>query len=178
MARKRLSALAIEKLEAQIDDAMTDVAESAIFGICDMQKNVIKRLRMTATGVDDVTNATTHADHLIPAKLERLLYPKPWKVVYGGRGSAKTRTVSTILTESARFKSERIGCFREIQQSIEDSSYQELVDEIDRKGESKEYRCIDGKITHKKTKSKFRFRGLYRNVTGVKIGRASCRERV
>jgi phage terminase large subunit len=168
MARKRLSALAIEKLEAQIDDAMTDVAESAIFGICDMQKNVIKRLRMTATGVDDVTNATTHADHLIPAKLERLLYPKPWKVVYGGRGSAKTRTVSTILTESARFKSERIGCFREIQQSIEDSSYQELVDEIDRKGESKEYRCIDGKITHKKTKSKFRFRGLYRNVTGVK----------
>ncbi|MGS6559979.1 hypothetical protein ACUWFG_49315, partial [Escherichia coli] len=72
MARKRLSALAIEKLEAQIDDAMTDVAESAIFGICDMQKNVIKRLRMTATGVDDVTNATTHADHLIPAKLERL----------------------------------------------------------------------------------------------------------
>lgn len=58
MARKRLSALAIEKLEAQIDDAMTDVAESAIFGICDMQKNVIKRLRMTATGVDDVSEAS------------------------------------------------------------------------------------------------------------------------
>ena len=53
------SSAAIERLEAQIDDAMTDVAESAIFGICDMQKNIIKRLRMTATGVDDVTNATT-----------------------------------------------------------------------------------------------------------------------
>ena len=42
------------------------------------------------------------------------------------------------------------------------------MDEIDRKGESSEYRCIDGKITHKRTKSKFRFRGLYRNITGVK----------
>jgi hypothetical protein len=38
MARKRLSALAIEKLEAQVDDVLTEVAESAIFGICDMQK--------------------------------------------------------------------------------------------------------------------------------------------
>lgn len=168
MARKRISALAIEKLEAQVDDAMTDIAESAIFGICDMQKNVVKRLRMTATGVEDVTHATTQADHLIPAKLERLLYPKRNKVVFGGRASTKTRTVATILTESARFRPERIGCFREIQQSIEDSSYQELVDEIDRKGESSEYRCIDGKITHKRTKSKFRFRGLYRNITGVK----------
>lgn len=168
MARKRLSALAIEKLEEKIDDAINTVAESAVFGICDMDKNVIKRLKMTATGVEDVTHTVVDADHLIPAKLEKLLYPKPWKVVYGGRGSAKTRTVSTILTESARFQTERIGCFREIQQSIEDSSYQELVDEIERKGEASEYRCVDGKITHKRTKSKFRFRGLYRNVTGVK----------
>ena len=59
MARKRLSALAIEKLESKVDDAMTEVAESAIFGVCDMQKNVIKRLRMTANGVEDVTHATT-----------------------------------------------------------------------------------------------------------------------
>lgn len=168
MARKRLSALAIEKLEAQIDDALTEVAESAIFGICDMQKNVIKRLRMTATGVDDVTNATTHADHLIPAKLERLLYPKRFKFVYGGRGSGKTRTIITILTERARFRPDRFACFREIQQSIEDSSYQELVDEIARKGESAEFRVINNEITHKKTKAKFRFKGLYRNQTTVK----------
>lgn len=168
MARKRLSALAIEKLEAQIDDALTDVAESAIFGICDMQKNVIKRLRMTATGVDDVTNVTTHADHLIPAKLERLLYPKRFKFVYGGRGSGKTRTIITILTERARFRTDRFACFREIQQSIEDSSYQELVDEIARKGESAEFRVVNNEITHKKTKAKFRFKGLYRNQTTVK----------
>ena len=91
MARKRLSALAIEKLEAQVDDVLTDVAESAIFGICDMQKNVIKRLKMTADGVEDVTHATTHADHLIPAKLEKLLYPKRNKIVLGGRASTKTK---------------------------------------------------------------------------------------
>ena len=168
MARKRLSALAIEKLEAQVDDVLTDVAESAIFGICDMQKNVIKRLKMTADGVEDVTHATTHADHLIPAKLERLLYPKRNKIVMGGRASTKTRTVTTIITERARFRLERVACFREIQQSIEDSSYQELVDEIARKGESAEFRVINNEITHKATKSKFRFKGLYRNQTTVK----------
>lgn len=168
MTRKRLSALAIEKLEAQVDDAMTEVAESAIFGICDMQKNVIKRLKMTAEGVEDVTHATTHADHLIPAKLEKLLYPKRNKIVMGGRASTKTRTVTTIITERARFRPERVACFREIQQSIEDSSYQELVDEIARKGESTEFRVINNEITHKATKSKFRFKGLYRNQTTVK----------
>lgn len=168
MPRKRLSALAIEKLEAQVDDVLTDVAESATFGICDMQKNVIKRLRMTADGVEDVTHATTQADHLIPAKLERLLYPKRFKFAFGGRGSAKTRTIITILTERARFRKDRVACFREIQQSIEDSSYQELVDEIARKGEAAEFRVINNEITHKKTKSKFRFKGLYRNQTTVK----------
>lgn len=168
MPRKRLSAVAIEKLEQAIGDATTSTATSAVFGICNMQKEVVRKLRMTADGVTDVSSEHCEPDHLIPERLERLLYPKPWKVVFGGRGSAKTRTVATILTESARFRPERVGCFREIQQSIEDSSYQELVDEIERKGESAEYRCIDGKITHKRTKSKFRFRGLYRNITGVK----------
>lgn len=167
MARKRLTANAIEKLEMQIVEA-GKVAESAVFGICDMERNVIKRLMMTAKGVQDVTNVVDTCDHLIPAKLERLLYPKPWKVAFGGRGSGKTRTVTSVLTESARFRPERIACFREIQASIDDSSYQELVDEIGRKGEAEEFRCIDGKITHKGTKSKFRFRGLYRNVSAVK----------
>ena len=82
--------------------------------------------------------------------------------------SGKTRTVTTILTERARFKPDRIACFREIQQSIEDSSYQELKDEIDRKGETKEFRVINNEITHKVTKAKFRFKGLYRNQTTVK----------
>lgn len=168
MARKRLSALAIEKLEEQVSDITAESASSAIFGLCDMQKNVVKRLKMTAEGVEDVTHATTHADHLMPAKLERLLYPKRFKFAYGGRGSGKTRTIITILTERARFRKDRFACFREIQQSIEESSYQELVDEINRKGEASEFRITDKEITHKKTKTKFRFKGLYRNQTTVK----------
>lgn len=168
MPRKRLSAVAIEKLESQIDDMSQVTAESAVFGICDMQKNIIKRLRMTATGVDDVTHSCVECDHLIPSKLEKLLYPKRFKFVFGGRGSAKTRTIITILTERARFRKDRLACFREIQQSIEDSSYQELIDEINRKGETSEFRIVNNEITHKATKAKFRFKGLYRNQTTVK----------
>ena len=83
-----------------------------------MRRTSLKRLRMTAAGVDDVTNATTHADHLIPAKLERLLYQNDSSFVYGGRGSGENENDSiTILTERARFRPDRFACFREIQQS-------------------------------------------------------------
>ena len=168
MARKRLSAIAIEKLEQAIGDAANDGATSAVFGICNMQKEVIRKLRMTADGVTDVSDEECKGEHLIPERLEKLLYPKRFKFIFGGRGSGKTRTITTIITERARFRPDRIACFREIQQSIEDSSYQELVDEITRKGELKEFRVINNEITHKSTKAKFRFKGLYRNQTTVK----------
>ena len=168
MPRKRLSSIAIEKLEQAIGDATADAATSAVFGICNMQKEIIRKLRMTADGVTDVSDEDCEADHLIPERLEKLLYPKRFKFIFGGRGSGKTRTITTIITERARFKPDRIACFREIQQSIEDSSYQELVDEITRKGELKEFRVINNEITHRTTKAKFRFKGLYRNQTTVK----------
>lgn len=165
MARKRLSESVISKLEEVASIAYGNGAESSVFGICDINRNVIKCLRMDATGV---TECSDDPQILIPAKLERLLYPKRYKIIYGGRGSGKTRTVASILTEKARFKRSRIACFREIQVSIKDSSYQEIVDEIERKGEIEEFRTVDNEITHGATKSKMSFKGLYRNQTTVK----------
>ena len=100
MKRKRLSAVAVEKAEQALDISC-EAVESAVFGICDINRNVVKRLRMTADGVSDTDDEPTI---LIPNKLEKLLYPKRIKVIYGGRGSGKTRTVTSILTERARFK--------------------------------------------------------------------------
>lgn len=164
MARKRITPQSIEKLEAALDINF-DVAESAVFGVCDMQRQVIKRLKMTADGVEETSEEPTI---LIPERLEKLLYPKRLKIIYGGRGSGKTRTVTSVLTERSRFRRERIACFREIQGSIKESSYQEIIDEIERKGEFEEFRQVEGEITHKLTRSKFSFKGLYRNVTTVK----------
>lgn len=168
MARKRLSALAIEKLEQAVGNS-TSKPESAVFGIVDKlidgKPNVIKRLKMTSTGVSETNEEPTI---LIPERMELLLYPRRFKVFYGGRGSGKTANVVSYLIEKARFRNSRVGCFREIQNSIKESSYAELVDEINRKGHTQEYRCVDGEITHHTTRSKFVFRGLWRNITAIK----------
>lgn len=169
MARKRLSSIAIEKLEQAVGNS-TAKPESAVFGIVDKlladgTPNVIKRLKMTATGVSETDEEPTI---LIPKRMELLLYPRRFKVFYGGRGSGKTANVVSYLIEKARFRNSRVGCFREIQNSIKESSYAELVDEINRKGHAQEYRCVDGEITHHSTRSKFVFRGLWRNITAIK----------
>lgn len=169
MARKRLSSIAIEKLEQAVGNS-TAKPESAVFGIVDKlladgTPNVIKRLKMTATGVSETNEEPTI---LIPKRMELLLYPRRFKVFYGGRGSGKTANVVSYLIEKARFRNSRVGCFREIQNSIKESSYAELVDEINRKGHTQEYRCVDGEITHHITRSKFVFRGLWRNITAIK----------
>nr|UYL17162.1 MAG: terminase large subunit [Caudoviricetes sp.]UYL17179.1 MAG: terminase large subunit [Caudoviricetes sp.]UYL17201.1 MAG: terminase large subunit [Caudoviricetes sp.]UYL17207.1 MAG: terminase large subunit [Caudoviricetes sp.] len=169
MARKRLSSIAIEKLEQAVGNS-TAKPESAVFGIVDKlladgTPNVIKRLKMTATGVSETNEEPTI---LIPKRMELLLYPRRFKVFYGGRGSGKTANVVSYLVEKARFRNSRVGCFREIQNSIKESSYAELVDEINRKGHTQEYRCVDGEITHHITRSKFVFRGLWRNITAIK----------
>lgn len=169
MARKRLSSIAIEKLEQAVGNS-TAKPESAVFGIVDKlladgAPNVIKRLKMTATGVSETNEEPTI---LIPKRMELLLYPRRFKVFYGGRGSGKTANVVSYLIEKARFRNSRVGCFREIQNSIKESSYAELVDEINRKGHTQEYRCVDGEITHHTTRSKFVFRGLWRNITAIK----------
>lgn len=169
MVRKRLSALAIEKLEQVVGNSNSK-PESAVFGLVDKllpdgTPNVVKRLKMTATGVSETDEKPTI---LIPERMELLLYPRRFKVFYGGRGSGKTANVVSYLIEKARFRNSRVGCFREIQNSIKESSYAELVDEINRKGHTQEYRCVDGEITHHTTRSKFVFRGLWRNITAIK----------
>lgn len=60
------------------------------------------------------------------------LQPARFKVAYGGRGSGKTRTLVSILTNNV-LQGWRVVCFREIMESIADSVYQEFVDEIERR---------------------------------------------
>ena len=63
---------------------------------------------------------------------EYLQYAR-FKVAYGGRGSAKTRTFTTLLTNNVLHHGWRVVCFREIMESISESVYQEFVAEIERR---------------------------------------------
>lgn len=69
----------------------------------------------------------------IPLKLERLLYPKRYKIVFGGRSSAKTRTFSSLVAEYIRAYNKKILCCREIFHSIRESSHRSIANEIDRR---------------------------------------------
>lgn len=161
MSRRRISRGAITRVERYFKGISTK-AEPAVFGICNLQREVVKRV--------DIDGNETDAEPtvLIPAKLERLIYPKRLKIVYGGRGSAKTRTVVSILTAQASARRERVLCLREIQASIEESSLAELSEEIERRELSDSFVVGRKSIRVPATRSSFSFRGLYRNVTGIK----------
>lgn len=158
---KRLSLKAIEQLEEKIASANAKPT-SAVFGICDMERNVLRAYRIVDRApvlVDEVPTI------MIPERLEKLLFPKRLKIVFGGRGSGKTRTITSILTEFARTHTERVLCLREVLKSIDDSSYQELVDEINRRPWSAEYRVINNKISVPSKKSTFKFEGMRTNAS-------------
>jgi phage terminase large subunit len=66
----------------------------------------------------------------LPDWSELLFEPARYKVVYGGRGSAKSWSFATALLLSAAQQRERVLCAREIQKSIDDSVKRLLDDRI------------------------------------------------
>lgn len=158
---KRLSLKVIQELEDRYRAAKSETV-SAVFGVCDMQGEVIRGWQYIE-GVPQLTDLP--ATIMIPERLEKLLFPKRRIIIYGGRGSGKTRTITAWLTEMARHQTERVLCLREVLKSIDDSSYQELVDEINRKPWADEFRCINNKISVPNKKSTFKFEGMRTNAS-------------
>lgn len=96
----------------------------------------------------------------IPFKLTDIIKPHRFKILYGGRGGAKSHTIAQVLIAMSMQKKLRILCVREVQKSVSESSKQVLVDYIARMGlgnyfdvKEKEIRCLT-------TGSRFSFSGL------------------
>jgi phage terminase large subunit len=78
----------------------------------------------------------------VSPKMERFREPWRIKIAHGGRGAgAKSWSVASLLIQRAHREILRICCFREIQKSLEESSYRLMVDTINR------LRCPGWKIT-------------------------------
>lgn len=88
------------------------------------------------------------------------LQPARFKVAYGGRGSAKTRTFCTILTSNVLYFGWRVVCFREIMESIADSVYQEFVAEIERRGLDDYFEILKTEIRCPSSGGCIRFSGI------------------
>lgn len=107
------------------------------------------------------------ADLQIPEKLLPLLRPKRLKIIYGGRGSAKSWTIAQILTVIGSTKPLRVLCTREFQGSIQDSVHRLLADTIARNGLEWFYEVLQKEIIGKNDTG-FLFEGLKNNVTKIK----------
>lgn len=100
---------------------------------------------------------------------QELWRPHRYKVMWGGRGAAKSWTVARYLVLIAvTNRDERILCGRELQSSIRDSVHQLLSDQIFILGLSQFFIIERDSIRCWLTGSSFLFKGLRHNYTEIK----------
>ena len=102
-----------------------------------------------------------------PLKLQCLFEPARYKVLYGGRGGAKSWGIARSLLIIAANKTTRVLCAREFQTSIKDSVHKLLCDQINALQLNEFYEITDRTIRGKNG-SEFNFVGLKNNVANVK----------
>jgi phage terminase large subunit-like protein len=96
----------------------------------------------------------------IPDKLKPLLQPKRFKIVHGGRGSAKSHTVAQILLVRGDCETLSILCGRETQASIKQSNYKLFKKYIKKLGMAHRYQCLTSEIRNLATGTVINFIGL------------------
>lgn len=97
---------------------------------------------------------------VIPKIFRPFLQPARFKVAKGGRGSSKTRTVITILVNNVMHAGWRVVCFRELMEAIAESSYQEIVEEIERRNLGRFFDITKTEIRCPSSGGIFKFSGL------------------
>lgn len=102
-----------------------------------------------------------------PEKLQPLFQPARYKVLYGGRGGAKSWGVARALLLLASSACKRILCAREIQNSIKDSVHRLLCDQIAAM-QLTGFEITKDAIRHVVTGSEFTFAGLRHNIDNLK----------
>lgn len=125
-----------------------------------------------------MANETVEVKAQIPRAFRPLFEPARYKVFYGGRGGAKSRSFADALLIKGRQTPLRILCGRELQVSIADSVHQLLNDSIHRLKMDDFYTVtktairgavpdpvLPGEVT---SGTEFMFKGLKHNASEVK----------
>lgn len=110
-----------------------------------------------------------------PRKAQILFRPARYKVLYSGRGAAKSWSVARALLLKAHTTPRdkdglpfRILCAREIQTSIKDSVHALLKAQIVKLGLANHFKVTDTSIVSRVTGAEFIFKGLRSNINEVK----------
>jgi phage terminase large subunit len=102
-----------------------------------------------------------------PEKLQFLFEPNRYKILYGGRGGAKSWGIARALLTIGAQRPLRVLCAREIQKSIADSVHKLLKDQIEAMGLSAFYE-VQNAVIRGKNGTEFTFHGLKHNVSNIK----------
>lgn len=102
-----------------------------------------------------------------PEKLQLLFRPARYKVLYGGRGGAKSWGVARALLIQGAASPLRILCAREFQNSIKESVHHLLESQIHELGLSDFYEVRKAEITGVNG-TEIVFTGLHNNTSGIK----------
>jgi len=112
-------------------------------------------------------SAALQLDLKTPEVFLPLYAPKRYKVLYGGRGGAKSWAIADALIVKAWEQPLLILCTRELQRSIKESVHKLLSDRIEHNGFGSEYEILNNEIRGKNG-SRFIFAGLRHNVAEIK----------
>jgi phage terminase large subunit len=102
-----------------------------------------------------------------PEQLGCLFQPSRYKILYGGRGAAKSWGVARALLVRGASKPTRVLCAREFQSSIRDSVHRLLCDQIAVLGLDSFYR-IEQSAIFGLNGTEFSFEGIRHNVNKIK----------
>ena len=115
--------------------------------------------------MSNLANAIAKAE--FPVKLEGLFKKSRYKVLYGGRGGAKSWGIARALLIKGAKDPIRILCAREFQTSIRDSVHKLLCDQIESLGLLSFYEITQTSIKGRNG-TEFSFVGLKNNVANIK----------
>jgi phage terminase large subunit len=96
-----------------------------------------------------------------------LFKPYRYKVLYGGRGSAKSYTIAKTLLTKGLSEPRRILCGREFQNSISESVIQLLAEQIEEHTFYHNYIVLRDRIVGKNG-TEFLFKGMRHNIDSIK----------
>lgn len=100
-----------------------------------------------------------------PKAMEFLFRPKRYKVLYGGRGGAKSWGIARALLIMGAQRPLRVLCARELQNSIAESVHKLLSDQIQALGLAY---TVEKTQIYNELGTGFFFEGIYRNVDRIK----------
>lgn len=91
-----------------------------------------------------------------------------YKILHGGRGSAKSETLCRLAIGKARSSIGRCMCGRQYMNSIKDSIHQTLIDVAEDMRVHNEFKITDRSLVHKTTGFDFLYKGFQRDIASIK----------